>query len=251
MQISEILAPPPSALLAASRLVVTAGLRGSGSTWVFNIVRELLIAARGEANVLGVFAEHRGECPSAAMMAGRAVVIKSHSGNTPFDDALIAAQADYILSIRDPRDAAISVHQRFGYPIDAAVILLLNDCRRLARLMDKNDLTLRYENRFFDNPQTIEQIATRLGLTVSAPIMATIAHRYASVAIQSFASNLANLPAERVHITGNDQYDRVTHIHRFHIGDMRSGKWRDWPATDQAHLTTLFMPFLERFNIAA
>jgi hypothetical protein len=251
MQISGLSAPPPSASFAASRLVVTAGRRGSGSTWVFNIVRELLIATRGEANVLGVFAEHRGECPSAALMAGRAVVIKSHSGTRLFDDALIAAQADYILSIRDPRDAAISVHQRFGYPIEAAVILVLNDCRRLARLVAQGYLTLRYEDRFFDNPQTIEQIATRLGLTVSAPIMATIAQRYTSAAIQSFVGTLANLPAERVQITGNDHYDRVTHIHRFHIGDMRSGKWRDWPATDQAHLTTLFMPFLDQFNIAA
>jgi hypothetical protein len=236
---------------SAARLVVTAGLRGSGSTWVFNIVRELLIAARGEGEVLGVFAEHRGELPDAAMMAGRHVVIKSHSGTMSFDHDLRAAHADYILSIRDPRDAAISVHQRFGYPIESAVILVLNDCRRLSQLVGQGYLTLRYEDRFFDDPSAVQQIAARLGLAVSAPIIADIASRYASGAIKSFADTLENLPHERVQITGDDHYDRVTHIHRGHIGDMRSGKWRDRPALEQSHLTTLFGPFLEQFAIAA
>jgi len=40
----------------------------------------------------------------------------------------------------------------------------------------------------------------------------------------------------------------VSHIHEPHIGDGRSGKWRDLPAPEQAELTRIFAPFLDRFR---
>jgi hypothetical protein len=44
--------------------------------------------------------------------------------------------------------------------------------------------------------------------------------------------------------------DRVTQIHEPHIGDTRSGKWRELPVQVQTELTQRFAAFLERFGYA-
>jgi hypothetical protein len=49
-------APPP-------RLVATIGLHASASTWVFSVVRELMIAALGDAQVLTLYADELGQVP--------------------------------------------------------------------------------------------------------------------------------------------------------------------------------------------
>jgi hypothetical protein len=105
------------------RLIATIGLHGSASTWVFNVVRELLVAALGEQQVLAVYADKMEDVP-------------------------------------DP----------------------------------------------------------------------------------------AGLPPGRVVSAGRIVMDPVTQIHRSHIGDARSGKWRDLPDPQQAELTRFFRPFLARWS---
>ena len=45
-------------------MVATIGLHGSASTWVFNVVRELMIASFGENRISAVYTEELGELPS-------------------------------------------------------------------------------------------------------------------------------------------------------------------------------------------
>jgi hypothetical protein len=51
--------PPPC-------VIGTIGLHGSASTWVFNVVRELMIAAAGEAQVVALYTEELDELPGDA-----------------------------------------------------------------------------------------------------------------------------------------------------------------------------------------
>ena len=234
-------APPP-------HVVATIGLHGSASTWVFNVVRELMIAALGEAQVMAAYAEEPGEVPAEAALAGRRLVLKSHHGSAGLDAWLQTAGARIVLSVRDPRDAALSMSQRFRAPLAQTVRWLLGDCQRMMRLASQGHPLLRYEDRFFEDEASPKRLADALRLNLDPAAIRAIFLCYRTDAIRAFTQTLADLPPERLVKTDHTMMDRVTQIHRTHIGDARSGKWRDLPAPAQAEMTRLFKPFLDRFG---
>jgi hypothetical protein len=231
------------------RLVATVGLHGSASTWVFNVVRELMEAALGAENVVGLYAEDAAGLFADPALAGRHVVLKSHHGGAGWDSLIWLARAPVFLSIRDPRDATLSLAQRFGISVADAARGIAQDCRRFERCADAGHLMLRYEDRFFEDAALPRHLADRLGLTVDPAMRQAIFNRYSTDSTRHFAANLAALPADRV--IANDQVtlDRLTQIHRKHIGDGRVGKWRDLLTPQSgAELTRYFSAFLARFG---
>jgi hypothetical protein len=225
-------------------MVATIGLHGSASTWVFNVARELLAAARGDAGVLAVYGDRIEDLPTEADRPGRCVVLKSHHGSTELDAALAAAHARLLLSVRDPRDAAVSMARRFRSPLDQAAQWIANDCRRMAGLVAGGHMLLRYEDRFFDDPAAPARIARALGIDTSPAACAVIFARYSTEAVRRFATHLDALPPERLVSFGPTTMDKVTQIHRTHVGDALSGKWRDLPAPARNGLTRFLAPFL-------
>jgi hypothetical protein len=234
-------AAPPS-------LIATIGLHASASTWVFNVVRELMIAAMGEQRVVAVYTDKIADIPDAAVLAGRTLVLKSHHGSAELDAWLEAARPMIFLSMRDPRDAAISMAQRFNAPLNQTVYWLAEDCNRLLRLAAQGHALLRYEDRFFEDKALPGRLARALGLNPGPAVTAAIFARYSTEAVRCFMHNFANLPPGRVVSSGRIVMDAVTQIHRTHVGDARSGKWRDLPGPVQNELTRFFRPFLDRFG---
>lgn len=228
--------------------VATVGLHASASTWVYNVVRELLIAALGAEQVLAMYAEQLKELPAKSKRARRQLVIKSHHGSAELDAWLAATQAQIILSIRDPRDACVSMSQRFSTPIGATVAWLTADCNRVMRLALQDRPLLRYEDRFFEDQAAPQRLAEYLGLKVAPSSLEDISTRYRTEAVRSFAHRLADLPPERLIMFDSHLIDRVTQIHGPHIGDARSEKWRELPSTVQQELTHAFSAFLDRFG---
>lgn len=232
--------PPP--------LIATIGMHASASTWVFNVVRELMIASAGDDQVITLYADKLEQVPDASVRIGKHVVIKSHQGSAELDSWLAAEQAPVFLSIRDPRDACISMSQRFKAPLNHTIVWIANDCNRLSRLATRGHLLLRYEDRFFEDISTIEKIGNVIGLNVSSQVADAIFARYRTEAVRSFAQSLAGLPPERLQMVGAFPMDRVTQILAPHIGDGRDGKWYDLPLRSQIELTQYFGPFLDRFG---
>jgi len=225
-------------------------MHASASTWIFNVVREIIIAALGDDRVLAFYTDKIEEIPAQAARAGRHLVIKSHHGSAALDAWLQAEQARIFLSVRDPRDACISMSQRFKAPLEHSVRWIVNDCNRLLRLAPRGYPMLRYEDRFFDSPTAVGWVAQTLGLTVAPATIEAIFNRYRTESVRSFAQHLAELPAERLTTVASFMMDRVSQILAPHIGDTSSGKWRGLPAPLQAELTRLFGPFLDRFGYA-
>jgi Sulfotransferase domain len=221
---------------SSNRLVATIGLHGSASTWVFNIVRELLIAAKGEPEISCVYTEELGDLPLRLSQTNQYLLIKSHHGTQELDAWLNSVQPNIFLSVRDPRDASISMAQRFNAPLEAAVGWLVQDCRRMMKLGDRYPV-LRYEDRFFESPTTVEQLSKALNLTLSSKLIEPLFHRYSTAAMRSLAQNLTD-----------KSMDITTQIHRNHIGDTRSGKWRELPGHLGTELTHQFRPFLDQFG---
>jgi len=228
--------------------VATIGLHASASTWVFNVVRELMIAAVGSERVLALYADRMEQIHDQPERSGRHIVIKSHHGSAELDAWLAAEQAPMILSVRDPRDACLSMAQRFNAPLNHTVVWMANDCQRMMRLAAYGHLMLRYEDRFFDDFSAVGRVADALGLAPPVAETAAIFARYTTEAVRSFARKLSELPPDRLATVGEPKVDRLTQIHEPHIGDGSSGKWRNLPVQIRTELTRRFGPFLERFG---
>jgi hypothetical protein len=235
---------------AQARVIATVGLHGSGSTWVYNIVRELVIAVAGEPAMIGIYADAMEELPSQQDLADKWIVVKSHHGSQHMDTWLQSAKAQYVLSVRDPRDAVISMQQRFNVPLVWAVHMVMNDCHRLCSLIAQGHLVLRYEDRFFEHPEAIDRIATKLGLSVGENLIIALSHRYSAGTIRSFVDALPSLPSQRLGIAGTNGklFDKVTQLHQNHIGDTCSGKWIDLPDPIKRQMTSMLSPFLNRLG---
>ena len=179
---------------------------------------------------------------------GPYLVIKSHHGSDAMDDFLKTRRAPLFLSIRDPRDAALSMARRFNVPLQRTAGWLLNDCARLAKQAMSCTALLRYETRFFDDAGTIPALAEQLGLALPRETLNAIFARYRTEAVRQFAQSLSQLPTERLTTVGAFQMDQVTQILSSHIGDSRSGKWRELPAPAPERLTALYASFLRQFE---
>lgn len=232
------------------RFIATIGLHGSGSTWAFNIARELARHATGVDPVSG-YADTIAELPQGADDPALWRVVKSHHGSAVMESWLETARARILLTLRDPRDASLSMHQRFRLPLADAVRIVFNDCRRLHTLRTRpGHLLLRYESGFFRTPAAIHTIAAWLALPLDAPTAVSLAARYTPEATKAFAAALATLPPDRLGDRGttDTKFDRLTNIHDVHIGDLRTGKWRDLPPHLQTEITRIFLPWLEAFG---
>ncbi len=232
----------------APDLIATVGLHGSASTWVFNIVRELVAAVAGEDRMLTFYADEPGHIPDESARLGKHVVLKSHQGSHELDAWLIERGAPIILSLRDPRDACLSMSQRFAAPLQHSARWIANDCKRVARLAEQGYPYLRFEDRFFDDPASVDRLATLLGIGCEPAVREGIFGRYRTEAVRCFARSLEGLPPERLTTVGPYRMDRITQVLAPHIGDARSGKWRDLPLPVQTELTRWFRPFLDRFG---
>jgi hypothetical protein len=219
-------------------LVATIGLRGSASTWVFNVVRELMVASFGESDVFALFADQIDELPAHPKLSDRHIVIKSHRGSAALEVWLRVGQSKAILSVRDPRDASISMSQRFNAPLMTAARWVANDCNRIKSLSRHFPL-LRFEDRFFNDRETVRRLAGLLQLDPDSGMIDSIFARYSTEAVRCLANRLSD---------NGLAMDPVTQIHKRHIGDVRSGKWKDLPELVQAKLNDLFHPFLEQYG---
>lgn len=233
------------------RVVATVGLHGSASTWVFNVVRELATAAVGEARILTFFADELSQMPDEIARAGKHLVLKSHKGSPELDAWLLAQGAPVILSLRDPRDACISMAQRFAAPLKHTAHWLAGDCVRLERLAEQGYPLLRFEDRFFEDRRCVDRLATTLGIGCEEAVKDDIFARFRTEAVRYFARHLDDLPPERLTMVGTFKMDRVTQVLAPHIGDARVGKWRGLPLPVQVELTRWFRPFLDRFGYEA
>jgi len=231
----------------STKFFATIGLHRSASTWAFNVARKLLLADGPPRNALSFYADQVEEIPPEAATKARGLM-KSHHGSPELDACLDARPTRLVLTLRDPRDAALSMAQRFQAPPRDTVVWLCNDCVRLARLRERPHLALRYEAWFFEAPETVFALAADLDVEAPPQAMQSIFTAYRADAVRAFAQSLAALPAERVDTAGRFLVDRVTHIHAPHIGDGRSGKWKQLaPETRQA-LASALRPHLAAFG---
>lgn len=183
------------------RLVVSAGMPRSGSTWLYNVARLALQAQHGAGAVAAGWIGDRDRLPAAPVL-----LLKVHD----FDAALAAGAWRVLWSYRDLRDVLASLQRKFGTPATEAgadhFVVQHGHWRvRAAHAM-------RYESMLAD-PEAEVQAVCR-SLEVDPSHAAGVLH----------ATQRLGYDTEG---TRNDRYHETTLYHRGHVTDGRHGAWRD------------------------
>lgn len=207
-------------------VVIAAGLPGSASTWAYNVVRLLLEESPAFRPVRGGFADMLAELPEPTDTPG-SLVIKTHQPDRSMRLFARATAAPVVLTVRDPRDAVVSLMQRFGESLGAMRAPIIASAHLLIGLASQRPvLVLRYEDGFSRSAEAVQRIAAFLGQRTAPERLAAIAASLlpervaADVAAMTEAGAFGEKPEPRA-------ADPVTQWHPSHVGDGRVGKWRE------------------------
>jgi hypothetical protein len=202
------------------------GIRGSGSTWVFNVVRKVALVLAPDRPILGPYVVRHVDLPELDDTA-HLVIVKSHET----DQAAAAALNDHAeaiwISIRDPRDCVASWVQYHDVPFEMALQSVKRDALFCARFTTHpRARLLRYEAGFTDEPATLDRIAAGFGGALTTSDRERIFAETRRPAIDAFIEQLDKLPTA-VRPGPNDLVDIVTQWHSHHAhrtGEI--GRWR-------------------------
>jgi hypothetical protein len=232
----------------AQRVIICAGMLGSASTWLFNVVRSIeKIACQRTAS-----SEYLDDLTPDVLVrlihTSGAVVLKSHIPRPSLLAAVHFGRLPVLLTVRDPRDAAASLMMRFGATFASAVEQVEACAAALLRLASiSTPLTLKYEDGFFENWRTVCAVASFIGYSLSPQSAQSICAglsrdntlEFIDAKIKEGTLDSAD-PAQSC--------DSETQWHPRHIGDGRVGKFMDVLSTAQvSQLSEATRSFNTRF----
>ena len=229
------------------------GMYASASTWTFNLVQQIVASLQPERPVLARFVAD--ELPSPEQAASRTVVVKTHAA-TAYAELAQRATA-IIITIRDPRDAIASLLTHNHPPFDVALNVTEATAGMCGHFMsDPRALLLKFEDRFFDDPATVDRIAARIPGVLSAADSARIFAGLRREAVDAFIAGIETLPSAETafdEITGKwDTHDQITGWHKHHAGrSAEIGRWRRELTPEQvAAIERRLGHWMERFGYA-
>lgn len=177
----------------------------SGSTWLFNAVRQILKTS-GAPDLAGGYGGQMKE-----LLTHRTPIIKVH----PFD-AELAAMADVVLTAhRDLRDVAASMQRH--YEIGFSTVLVNYWVRDHTRWAQCAAYDLHYENLLVDKLAEVKKIAAVLKLP--SQILEQL----------PYEAILREIEGEKFEkpFSESTAYDAVNLLHKGHITDGRHGSWKN------------------------
>lgn len=231
-----------------ARGLVSAGLYSSASTWMFNLVAQI-IRIGNRANVKTVYMDEVDEAAADALREASFFVAKSHMPGPSLRALLDLSGLPLILTVREPRDAVASLMLRWGLTFDQALRLVRASARAIARLAGYQPaLLFRYEDGFMDDERSAETVALWLGVTLSAGDRAAL---LAELTPQAVRERIVAWQQSGVLGKGPPvlEYEPETHWHAGHVGDGQTGKWsRILNATQAARVLYAARSYCEAFD---
>jgi hypothetical protein len=203
-------------------LVWCAGIYASGSTYAFNVLREL--AQRG-GDVTTRFVNTMQD--TAGLDAGR-YAVKSHDVPTDVAARLAELASGIVVTLRDPRDAVTSLMRYQNFPFDLALDWVSRSARFAAAVARyPGALPLRYEDGFCDLPGTVTRLAAHLGIDVDDAACTAIFTDLRRSALEAAIARFPTRGDVKIDPRSGDIEDPVTQWHRHHAGrDGAIGRWR-------------------------
>ncbi len=230
-------------------VILCAGLKSSGSTWLYNVVNRLLKEAGGaDSAVAGFYADKVAHFPKGTEQA-RYLVVKSHVPSEPLLFVTRLTRGPIFLTIREPRDSVVSLMQRFHYTFDAALKDVAEEAERIVEFSRARDvIVFRYEDCFYEDQQTIAEVAALIGVRVPKAARRRI---YAALTPDAVKRKIRTLKARgRFGVAPKpEHFDPATHWHPGHVGDGRMGKYAEFLSTQQqAEVMARTRDYCKRFG---
>ncbi|MBT5414693.1 MAG: sulfotransferase, partial [Rhodospirillaceae bacterium] len=207
--------------------VCCTGMARSGSTWSFNVCRELLEATGepliagyyGEGEALDDFIESRG----LEAFPGH-VLLKLHQPADRLLGMICDGRARNVFTLRDPRDCLRSRMDFEGKPFDDALMGVAGNLIMYNLYAGATDtLFVRYEAMAADPAAEVRRIAGHLGLAPVEDEVGRIAEATGISAARRKVEDLAGrTDAGTVEIAGR-RVDTETCLQTGHIRDGRAG----------------------------
>lgn len=217
-------------------IVVCLGMPRSGSTWLFNVVRELVEAAEG--GVESFEATSLTAVDSLLVGKSRAIVIRCHTLTDAMLRLMLAAGVQFVLSTRDPRDCVASLCAQLGGRSSGWSTEVSRSLATVATVQQETGASVfAFEDHFIDDPETPFALVRYLGLALPDEAVRRVASSWTKEFVQARIEAVSdNEPTEY-----GFRSDPVTGLNESHVGDGRIGKWRDVvPAWEASMLDRAF-----------
>jgi hypothetical protein len=212
------------------RIVLCAGLKSSGSTWLYNAVIQLMRASLRASGtrrpVKPFYAEDLAAFPPAVRKTD-CLIVKTHIPSPALRFLVRFTGGTVFISVREPRDAIASLMQRFDHGFDTCLEEVSAGAAAVLELADSGrHLLLRYESRFTQNRKSLSRIASYLGMAVDGDVLEKIRLNLTPVNVTRKIETLS-----RNGVFGRkpdpNRFDPLTHWHPGHVGDRRIDKYSE------------------------
>ena len=236
-------------------LCICNGLIRSGSTWSFNVCRELMqrLASHHQrpfgstymhSPMLDAFVtKHWARVPGFT-------VVKAHELGPAVMAAVESGNARGVSTFRDPRDCVASDMVFMGRGFQASVdrVSFSLECLRASEMTD-NVLMVRYEDMMADRHNEIRGIARHMGINADLSLLSQVDSKTNIESSKQVCQNIKDLTIREVFAIDSHRVDPQTHLHENHIGNAKIGRWRDELSTEQGEqLTRLFSHWLAKWG---
>ena len=232
-------------------LCICNGMIRSGSTWSFNVCRELYqetamryngssVSGYLDCEPLEQFVSEQWPAETGSW------VLKAHNIGISAMTVLRKGLAKGVCTFRDPRDCIASDLAFMRYPLDLSIkrVSATLDPLRIFQCVP-NILLVRYENMMTNRPSEIRRIAAHLGLMVDDMTVRRVDSRTNLENSERVCTNMKHRPAGGLMQIADHLVDPTTHLHQNHINGGTVGRWRYELTEEQgAYVTEFFAPWL-------
>ncbi len=198
-------------------IVLLAGMPRSGSTFAFNVVREVL-RVRGS-----LYQEACEDIAGAVHRSGGTdhVVVKAHHFDTASVELARAGAARIVMTVRRVEDAMASWFEAFDAVPEAVAIQVMRDWLRLFQALHGTAVIVPYATIDRRPWLAVWRIARAICPAVGPAEVIGIARRFSKAAVKRQVDGLA-LDAPGVTAIGFSHYDATTFFHRRHVAALDS-----------------------------
>jgi hypothetical protein len=189
-----------------SRILVM-GMYRSGTTRLYNIVREALLTAHGDALMTG---HHREADLERMLEASAPCVFKDHEPTARVVDRIVTGDLVAVGAVRQPLDAMVSFAATFSWPVDEIITRVDASVQSMEQLHG-HIAVLRYADVTSGNPLVIRRILRLLSIDASIPRAAVLACHWS----RRRGFSLSRDPGRQADGTS---WDPVTLFHPNHVG---------------------------------
>jgi hypothetical protein len=231
-----------SEMPAKLHAALCAGAKSSASTWLFNVVAEVLrerdsadeasyfhnydTPRRAGENVKQFYADTTEAFPRFDAFADY-LVIQTQRPSQSLCSFAIRTEIPVVMTIREPRDAIVSLMKRFAYSFESAFKAVAAGNEQMLRLHQSGaPFVLRYEDRFYDREETVGAVARFLGVDLSPAIQR---HIFNSLTREEVSKKIETLRTKGVFgsFIRPVRYAPETRWQLGHIGDITIGQFAE------------------------